>query len=270
MKFPGKKLIPFWLAKKIRGGYQKYLSAKYKGSEYFCPFCENTFSTFLPGGIDLPVLKEKEVIGGGYREQLLCPRCYSVDRDRLIYLFLKENTNIFSAPLKVLHIAPEGCIRAKLMSMPNIEYRSGVKYYEGFYYDRTVNLMDVTALPFESEIFDVVICNHVLEHIEDDKKAISEIRRILKPGAWAILQVPISLKLAETYFDPSVTTPEGREKAFGQFDHVRIYGQDYPRILERQGFTVRRYSPFDEEHSIRDLKKYALNPKEMLYVAYKL
>ena len=269
MKIPGKSLIPFWLGKKLRGGWQKYLSVKYKGTDYYCPYCENSFSKFLPGGIDIPVLKENEVIGGGYRDNMLCPRCFSVDRDRLIYLFLKEKTNLFSAPLKVLHIAPEGCLRALLMSLPNIEYRSGVKYYEGYYYDRSVNLMDVTSLPFDSESFDVVICNHVLEHIEDDRKALKEIYRILKPEAWAILQVPISMKLEETYFDPSIKTPEMREKAYGQFDHVRIYGQDYATIIEKHGFRVKRYTPFDENHNQLELKKFALNHKELLYVAYK-
>lgn len=269
MKIPGKSLIPFWLGKKLRGGWQKYLSVKYKGSDYYCPYCGNTFKKFLPGGVDLPVLKEKKIIGGGYRENMLCPRCFSVDRDRLIYLYLKEKTNLFSAPLRVLHIAPEGCIRALLMSLPNIEYRSGVKYYEGYYYNRSINLMDVTALPFDPESFDVVICNHVLEHIEDDTKALNEIRRILKPGAWAILQVPISETLQETFTDPSVKSPEDRERVYGQFDHVRIYGQDYTKILGRQGFTTYTYSPIKDSQSVDKIKKYALNPKEILYIAYK-
>ncbi|TSA24510.1 MAG: SAM-dependent methyltransferase, partial [Bacteroidetes bacterium] len=181
---------------------------------------------------------------------------------------LKERTKVFSAALKILHIAPEGCIRALLMSLPNIEYRSGVKYYEGYYYDRKVNLMDLTSLPFEINSFDVVLCNHVLEHVEDDLKAMGEIYRVLKPGGWAILQVPIAEKLEETFYDPSVKTPDEREKMYGQFDHVRLYGKDYPRILERHGFTVRRYSPFDGVHQ-EDLKKYALNPDEVLFVATK-
>ncbi|MFC2102446.1 class I SAM-dependent methyltransferase [Bacteroidota bacterium] len=268
MNIPGKKLIPFWLGKKLRGAWQKYLSLKYKGTDYHCPFCGNSFQKFLAGGIDLPVLVEQEVIGGGYRENMLCPRCFSVDRDRLIYLFLKERTAVFSDPLKVLHIAPEGCLRSLLMSLPNIEYRSGVKYYEGYYYDRNVNLMDVTSLPFDAESFDVVICNHVLEHIDDDKKAVNEIHRILKPGSFAILQVPISKKLKETYYDPSIQSAEEREKAYGQFDHVRIYGQDYPKFLELNGFKVTQYSPFEGSRQ-EELKKYALNPKEILYVAYK-
>ena len=268
MKFPGKRLIPFWLGKKLRGGWQKYLSIKYKGSEYFCPYCGNSFRKMLPGGFDLPVLKEMKIVGGGYRNNLVCPRCYSVDRDRMIYLFLDEKTDIFTSPYKVLHIAPEGCIRALLTSLPHLDYHSGVKYHEGYYYNRNVNILDVTKLPYEDESFDVVICNHVLEHIEDDSKAIAEIYRILKPPGWAILQVPISLKLEETFHDPSVKTKEERERVFGQFDHVRIYGQDYPRILQRQGFKVKHYSPFDEVPQ-EELKKYALNPDELLYVAYK-
>jgi len=186
----------------------------------------------------------------------------------LIYVFLNEKTNLFTAPLTLLHVAPEGCLRALLMSLPNLDYKSGVKYYEGYYYDRKVNLMDVTNMPFESESFDVVLCNHVLEHIEDDERAIREIHRILKPGAWASLQVPISKILPTTFHDPSVTTPEKREEVYGQFDHVRIYGQDYPDILRNYGFTVKLYNPFTDDQ-IPGLEKYALNPEESLYIAYK-
>ena len=268
MDFPGKKLIPFWLGKKLRGAWQKYLAVKYKGSDYYCPYCGNSFSKLLPGGFDLPVLKEKKVVGGGYRKNMVCPRCYSTDRDRLIYLFMKEKTPVFTKPQKIFHVAPEGCIRVMLKELPNIDYKSGVKYYEGYYYDRQVNLMDVTELPFEDNLFDIVICNHVLEHIEDDKKAVGEIYRVLKPGGFAILQVPISLTLETTLEDPTITTPEEREKVFGQFDHVRLYGQDYPLLLQKKGFAVKRYSPFDDMHQ-EELKKYALNPDELLYVAYK-
>jgi len=268
MKIPGKNLIPFWLGKKLRGGWQKYLSYKYKGSEYYCPYCGNSFRKMMPGGIDLPVLKKMKVVGGGFRDNLVCPRCFSIDRDRLIYLFLSQKTTIFASPYRVLHIAPEGCLRALLMELPNIEYHSGVKYYEGYYYDRKTNLMDLTDMPFGNEAFDVVICNHVLEHIEDDGKAMDEIYRVLKPGGWAILQVPISMKLEETYYDPTILTTEQREAAYGQFDHVRLYGLDYPRKLERHGFTVMRYSPYDDAHQ-QDLARYALNPDELLYVVYK-
>jgi SAM-dependent methyltransferase len=234
-----KKIIPFWLGKKLRGAYQKLSALWFVGTDFYCPYCSRSFRKFLPGGFDLPVLYEKKIIGAGFRQNNVCPRCYSLDRDRLVWLFLKEKTNIFSAPITLFHVAPEGCLRALLSGLPNITYKAGVKYLEGYYYERNINLMDITSVPFEAETYDVVICNHVLEHITDDRRAMQEIYRILKPGGWAIVQVPISEGLDKTYEDPSITTPEEREKHFGQFDHVRIYGQDYPSKLSEIGFMVK-------------------------------
>ena len=222
----------------------------------------------MPGGFNLPVLSEKRIIGGGFRLNDVCPRCYSIDRDRLIFLFLQEKTNIFSSPQKIFHVAPEGCLRALLTSMPNLNYKSGVKYLEGYYYDRKTNLIDITQIPFNDEEFDVIICNHVLEHIPDDKKALRELYRVLKPGGLAILQVPISKVLLTTYEDSTVNTAEERERKFGQFDHVRIYGQDYSNRLENVGFTVKICNPTRDKWPV-PLEKYAINPEEDLYIAYK-
>jgi predicted SAM-dependent methyltransferase len=108
----------------------------------------------------------------------------------------------------------------------------------------------------------------VLEHIPNDYDAIGEIHRILKPGGWAILQVPVSRVLETTYEDPSITEPDRREEAFGQFDHVRIYGQDYRTRLEKAGFMVKTYNPTKEKWKT-NLNQYAINPLEDLYVAYK-
>jgi len=263
-----KKLVPFWLAKKLRGAYQKTSAFFLRGDAYFCPFCGNTFRKFRPGGIDLPVIYEKQIVGAGYRLNDVCPRCNSLDRDRLIYLFLSLKTNIFTAPLKVFHVAPEGCIRAVLSKLPNITYEAGMKYHQGFYYDQNTTLLDITHLAFEDESFDVIICNHVLEHIQDDLMAMGELYRVLKPGGWALLQVPVSKILQQTFEDPSVTSPEEREKVFGQFDHIRIYGQDYPVRLERMGFIVKRYNPYKDKWPV-ELDKYAINPDEDLFIAYK-
>ena len=263
-----KKFIPFWLAKKLRGTYQKTSAWALRGDTYFCPYCGYTFRKFRPGGIDLPVIYEKQVIGAGYRLNDVCPRCYSLDRDRLIYLYLNQKTNIFSAPLRVFHVAPEGCLRALLSKLPNINYEVGMKYHEGFYYEKSTKLLDITDLKFEDEVFDVIICNHVLEHITDDFKAIGELYRVLKPGGWAILQVPVSKILGQTYEDHEIKTPEEREKKFGQYDHVRIYGQDYPSRLENRGFIVKKYNPYKEKWQV-ELDKYAINPEEDLYVAFK-
>jgi len=268
MKTALKKLVPYWLGKKLRGGYQKISALWFSGSQYQCPYCGRSFRKFLPGGFDLPVIYEKKIIGAGFRQNDVCPRCYSLDRDRLVWLFLKEKTNIFTAPFRIFHVAPEGCLRAMLSGLPNIRYESGVKYLEGYYYDRNTNLLDITAIPFEEESYDVVICNHVLEHIPNDQQAMREIYRILKPGGWAILQVPISAILQETYENPSITSPEDREKHFGQFDHVRIYGQDYPKKLERAGFMVKRLNPTRDKWR-PDIAKFAVNPDEDLFVAYK-
>ncbi|MEI7463647.1 MAG: methyltransferase domain-containing protein [Candidatus Taylorbacteria bacterium] len=263
-----KKLIPFWLAKKLRGAYQKASAWVLRGDTYFCPFCGYSFRKFRPGGIDLPVITEKQIVGAGYRLNDVCPRCYSLDRDRLVYLFLSLKTNIFTSQLKVFHVAPEGCLRAMLSKMPDITYEVGMKYHEGFYYDRSTKILDITSLGFEDEVFDVIICNHVLEHVTDDLKALGELYRVLKPGGWAVLQVPISKTLTKTFEDIEVKTPEAREQVFGQYDHVRIYGQDYPARLENRGFTVKRYNPY-RDHWPVDLDKYAINPDEDLFIAYK-
>lgn len=263
-----KHLIPFWLAKKLKGAYQKTSAFILRGDMYYCPYCEHSFRKFRPGGFDLPVIYEKQIVGSGYRLNDVCPRCNSLDRDRLIYLYLSQKTNIFTAPLRVFHVAPEGCIRAMLSRLPNITYEAGMKYHQGFYYERNTRLLDITQLDYEDETFDVIICNHVLEHIVDDLKAIGELYRVLKPGGWAILQVPLSKTLANTYEDPEVVKPEEREKVFGQFDHVRIYGQDYPSRLENRGFIVRRLNPYREKW-LPDLDKYAINPDEDIFIAYK-
>jgi len=268
MKKLFKKIIPFWLGQRLRGGFQKVAALYYFGNRFYCPYCKKSFRKFMPGGSNLPVLFEKKVVGAGFRPNNVCPRCYSLDRDRLIYLFLQEKTSVFSSPQKIFHVAPEGCLRALLTSLPNINYISGVKYLEGYYYDRKTNFLDITQIPFTDEEFDIIICNHVLEHVPDDKKAIRELYRVLKPGGLAILQVPISKILPTTFEDSSVVTPEERERIFGQFDHVRIYGQDYNDRLENAGFTVQRYNPTREKWSV-PFEKFAINPEEDLYVAYK-
>jgi len=165
MKSTIKKLIPFSFAQKLRGIWQRTMSLYYYGHKHECPFCGNTFRKLLAGGFDLPVIKEKEIIGGGRRANLLCPRCYSTDRDRLILTYLKKSSPIFEQKLKVLHIAPSGSLKALLSTLDNLDYQSGVKYHEGFYYSKDISLIDITELSFSDDSFDVILCNHVLEHI---------------------------------------------------------------------------------------------------------
>jgi len=239
------------------------LALLYIGNEFECPFCGGHFRKLLPGGLDLPVLKEKNVVGGGYRLDAMCPRCHSLDRERLIYLYLKNKTNLFYENLSVLHAAPEKNLQKVLMARPNIDYLS-------IDFDSPLAMvkMDITDIKYEDNLFDVVICNHVLEHIPNDQKAMLELLRVLKPGGWAILQVPISLSLDKTYEDPTVTTPEEREKVFGQSDHVRIYAKDYKDRLEKVGFSVEVYS-FTNEVGESATHKYVLLKDENIYICSK-
>ncbi len=221
MKSALKKYIPYSVGKKLRGFWQITQSYYFYGSNYQCPFCKSNFRRLLAGGYDLPVIKEKQIIGAGRRANCICPRCYSTDRDRLIYLYLKHHTSFFTDHKKLLHIAPSGSLKALIRTLPGIEYKDGIKYHEGFYYSKDISIIDIRKIDLPDNSFDIIFCNHVLEHIEEDIQAMKELFRVLKPGGWAILQVPVSRVLTETYEDFSITDPQEREKYFGQFDHVR-------------------------------------------------
>lgn len=266
-----KQLIPFWLGKKIRGTYQKVLGFIYKGSKYHCPYCEHDFRKMLTDGEQLPVILKYQIIGSGYRENCTCPRCYAKDRDRLIHLYLEKKTSILTSPHKLLHIAPEAWLKELFQSLPHIHYTNGVKDAEsmGYYYDRRTRDLDITDLEMKDNFYDVIVCNHVLEHIPDDIKAMKEIYRVLKPGGWAILQVPYSAILDHTYEDQSIVTLADRTKKFGQFDHVRIYGKDYVDRLEFVGFKVELFNPINEDWGMSYIEKYALNTKEDLFIVHK-
>ncbi len=269
MKSAIKKYIPFTVGRKLRGLWQKTQSVYYKGNNLYCPFCGNSFRKMLPGGSNLPVIAEKEIIAAGRRNNCVCPRCYSTDRDRLIYLYIKYKTNFLKKHIKLLHVSPSGAVRAWLSSQPNIDYNTGTKHHEGFYYSKNIPYIDITKIDCEDQTFDLILCNHVLEHIKEDKKAISELYRIIKPEGQAILQVPISKKLKNTYEDPDITSPSDREKYFGQFDHVRIYGQDYTSRLEIAGFKVNILNPLKNNWNVENLDKFAINYNEDLYIALK-
>jgi len=167
------------------------------------------------------------------RENALCPKCLSLERHRLMWLYLKEKTGFFTEKLKVLHIAPEQCFYGRFRNMANLDYTTA---------DLESPLadikLDVQQIPLPDNTFDMVICNHVLEHVEDDHKAISEIYRILKPGGTAIMQVPVMMENEKTYEDPSVIDPDERLKHFHQKDHYRIYGADFPERVKKAGFRI--------------------------------
>ncbi|MBC8319529.1 MAG: methyltransferase domain-containing protein [Bacteroidetes bacterium] len=261
-------LLPDQFLRSIKKIYLKMRGYYYIGNKYNCPICEYNFRKMLPGGFDLDVIKEKNIIGGGRRNNNICPNCQSTDRDRLVFMYLKHETEIFKNKVKILHIGPEPSLYNRLKKHSNIFYVTGVKYTEGIYYHKDIDTMDLLELPSHDGEYDMVICNHILEHIINDTKAMSEIYRVLSHNGIAILQVPLSNLLETSYEDYSITCPKLREKHFGQFDHVRIYGKDYVKRLENAGFKVQSYYPVFNDIT-DELNRFALNKDEKLIIAHK-
>jgi SAM-dependent methyltransferase len=200
----------------------KFVAFFMRGNKVSCPICEGNFRKFLPYGY----VKK--------RDNALCPGCLSLERHRLLWLFLKEHTNFFNAEeLKVLHIAPEQCFIGRFKKMKNLDYTTGD--LESPIVDVK---MDVCDIPFEDEAFDVVICNHVLEHVNDDNRAMKEFYRVMKNDGMGIFQVPLNIKSETTDEDSTITDRAERERRFGQYDHVRYYGMDYFDRLKSVGFTI--------------------------------
>jgi predicted SAM-dependent methyltransferase len=254
-------VIPARLRPRVKALYHAGLKVYFAGDRYICPICGSRLRKFLPGGLKLPVLKEKDVVGGGYYPNILCPICGSLDRTRLLYLYLSHKTNLFQKPQKVLHFAPEKAIEDEGRRVSGADYLTA-----DLYADNVMLKVDITNIQFPDNSFNVIICNHVLEHVTDDRKAMREIYRVLKPGGWAILQVPISLVLEKTYEDFSITTRDGREQAFGQSDHVRLYARDYKDRLEQAGFKVNIFEWTAEAENFGARQNiFGLNEKETVY-----
>lgn len=194
----------------------------YIGKKVECPICNHHYKKFLPYGRI------------NSRENALCPNCLSLERHRLIWLYLKEKTNFFSQKLNVLHIAPEHCFIRPFEDLHRENYITA---------DIESPLakvkMDIHQIPFPQNHFDAILCNHVLEHVRDDIQVMKEFHRVLKPGGWAILQIPFFNPVPEkTFEDHSITNPREREKIFGQDDHVRKYGKDYPERIKQSGLQA--------------------------------
>ena len=222
-----------------------------KGSTYTDPIDQRSFREFLPYGY------------GNQRPNVLSPSTLSLERHRLLWLYLKNETDFFTLEKKVLHFAPEQCFLKRFRKLKNLDYTTT---------DLLSPIADIKAdicdLPFEDNSYDVILCNHVLEHIPDDTKAMQELYRVMKPGGYGIFQIPQDLERAETFEDNTITDKAERAKIFGQYDHVRIYGRDYFDKLRRIGFKVEDVD-YTSKLSNEGIDKYRLAKGEIIPVVYK-
>jgi SAM-dependent methyltransferase len=227
------------------------LAFLYRGKRFACPIDGRRYRSFLPYG---RITK---------RPNALCPGCLSLERHRLLWLFLQRKTDFFTRPFRLLHIAPELCFVKRFAVLPRLDYTTA---------DLDSPLadlrMDVENMPVGDDQYDAVICNHVLEHVDDDRKALAEIFRVLRPGGWAILQSPVYPDLPRTLEDPKVTSPAERERLYGQRDHRRKYGRDYAGRIRQAGFRVQEEA-FIDELSAEEILRCALPENEIIYFCLK-
>ena len=223
----------------------------FRGNKFTDPINGKSYRKFLPYGY----VKQ--------RDNALSPGTLSLERHRLLWLYLNNETNFFSKTLKVLHIAPEQCFYNLFKNLKNINYTT---------FDLNSPLADIKGdicnLPFKENSFDFILCNHVLEHINDDKKAMKELYRVLNKNGTAILQVPINQKSSKTFEDSSIVDKKERIEKFGQYDHIRLYGLDYFKKLESFGFKVDPLK-YSKEFTESEIIKYGLIKDEIIPVCKK-
>ncbi|AEH00352.1 class I SAM-dependent methyltransferase [Lacinutrix sp. 5H-3-7-4] len=229
-----------------------------KGNTFTDPIDGKSFKSFLPYGY------------GKQRNNVLSPSTLSLERHRLLWLYLKNETNFFlntetnsAYKKKVLHFAPEQCFLKRFKALNTIDYTTT---------DLLSPIADVKAdicnLPFEDNSYDIILCNHVLEHIPDDTKAMQELYRVMKPGGYGIFQIPQDLSRTTTFEDNTITDKKERAKIFGQYDHVRVYGLDYFNKLRSIGFMVNEVD-YTASLSAKAIEKYCLTKGEIIPVVYK-
>lgn len=224
------------------------------GDTVYCPVCRRGSIAFLP-------------YGETKRAHARCPNCHSLERQRLLWLFL-ERRALLGKPFSLLHVSPEKVLFKKFQQNTFIDYHPVDKFDPGYAYPKGTRNVDICEAPYESNYFDAIICIHVLEHIPDDAKAIRELYRILKPGGWAVILVPIDKNRATTFEDWSITSPAERKKHFGQPDHVRQYGMDYRNRLEAGGFTV-EIDSFASEFPPEECFRLGIDREEDIYFCRK-
>jgi len=242
--------VPRPLLIKLSYVVRPFIAFYLKGNKYTDPIDNKSFRKFLPYGYEVQ------------RQNVLSPSTLSLERHRLLWLYLTNETNFFTSKKKVLHMAPEQCFLTRFRKL-NHDYVTA---------DIDSPIADVTAdiinLPFNDNSFDVIFCNHVLEHVQDDTRAMKELFRVMKKGGMGIFQVPQDLNRNVTFEDNSITNPKERAKIFGQYDHVRVYGRDYFDKLRSIGFEVKEVN-YSQKISSKLSSKYRLMEGELLPVVFK-
>lgn len=252
-----KKLVPAGRRSAFKRFYGRATWIFYAGNRHECPCCRGRFRAmraFRP-------VEGRDYVG--IRRNAECPRCGSLERHRLLWLYFQQRTPLFTDRLKVLNIAPEELFQKVFLTLPNLDYLSA-----DLDSPLAMEKMDITRIPRPDDSFEAILCNHVLEHIPDDRKAMRELHRVLRPGGWAILQTPVDEERERTFEDPAVESPEERARLFGQSDHVRIYGRDYVERLRDAGFTV-RVIDFRGELGAEQAERYCLDYVDAVYLCAK-
>lgn len=259
-----KKLIRFLLnrvprryVQRVADSLMPVVGLLYAGRRVECPVCGSHFRRMMPYGY----VK--------VRENALCPRCLALERHRLLWLWLRRETSLFGGGElpRMLHIAPEVCLMRPLRRL----YRAAGREADYVTADLESPLadvkMDVQAIPFGDESFGVIFCNHILEHVADDRLAMREMFRVMKPGGWGVMLSPVDRSLERTFEDDSITDPAERTRIFGQYDHRRNYGRDYADRLREAGFEVEE-NDYVERFTEQERARYALR-SEVIYVVRK-
>lgn len=245
------RFVPRHQIQKVAHFFLRVLSLFYRGNRFEDPITGITYRKMLPYGRIHP------------RPNALSPDSMALERHRLIWLYLKEKTNFFTDPIKMLHMAPEYCFLRLFKKQENLEYITGdlISPWADHHFD-------VHEIPFEDNSFDVLMANHLLEHVDDDAKVMREFFRVMKPGGWGIFQVPIDYSNPKTYEDKSITDPREREEHFWQSDHLRLYGRDYGDKLRTAGFEVIE-DDFIKEIGPELQERYGLMQEELIYFCRK-
>lgn len=245
------KIFPRTFLIKFSFIFQPLLGILLSGDKFTDPIDGKSFRKFLSYGYNK------------LRKNALSPSTLSLERHRLLWLYLKNETVLFEKKIKLLHFAPEQAFYKRFKKLRNIQYD-------------TIDInsplakikADICDLPIKENTYDFILCNHVLEHVLDDNKAMSELYRVLKKGGIGIFQVPIDMKREKTFQDDSITDKLERNKIFGQYDHVRIYGKDYFNKLEDTGFKVQQVD-YSKKFSDKEILKFSIIKGEIIPVCTK-